>query len=99
MRNFTHTAAIVILLAGCATGQPETAADLNAAFNVAVAAEAVYAAQPSANQKTVAEMHQLLAAAQAALVSWTNAPTPGQQAAVNAAIAALVAYEAGARAS
>jgi hypothetical protein len=86
-----------ILVAGCAMSQPEAAADLNAAFNVAAAAEAVYAAHPGANPKTVAEMSQMLSAAQAALVSWTNSPTPGGQAGVNAAIAALIAYEASAR--
>jgi hypothetical protein len=78
--------------------QPEAAADLNAAFNVAAAGEAAYAAHPGANPKTVAQMSQLLSAAQAALTSWTNSQTPGDQAALNAAIAALVAYEASARA-
>jgi len=65
---------------------------------VAAAAEAAYAAHPGANPKTVAQMSQMLAAAQAALVSWTNAQTPGNQAAVSAALAALVAYEASAKA-
>jgi hypothetical protein len=87
-----------IFLAGCSMTQPEAAADLNAAFNVAAAGEAAYAAHPGANPKTVAQMSQMLAAAQAALVSWTNAQTPGNQAAVSAALAALVAYEASAKA-
>jgi hypothetical protein len=81
-------------LTGCATPQPEAAADLTAAFNVAAAAEAAYAARPGADPKTTAQLSQLLAAAQAALFSWTNAPQPGGQAALGAAIAALVAYEA-----
>ena len=86
-----------VLIAGCAVSQPEAAADLNVAFNVAAAAEAAYAAHPGANPKTLAQMSQLLSAAQAALVSWTNSPTPGEQAGLNAAIAALIAYEASAR--
>jgi hypothetical protein len=87
-----------VFLAGCSMTQPEAAADLNAAFNVAAAGEAAYAAHPGANPKTVAQMGQLLAAAQGALLSWTNAQTPGNQATVDAAIAALVAYEASAKA-
>jgi hypothetical protein len=86
-----------LLLAGCAMSQPQAAADLNSAYNVAAAGEAIYAAQPGANQKTVAQMSQLLSAAQAALITWTNAQSAGNQAALNAAIAALVAYEAAAK--
>ena len=82
------------LLGGCAMTQPQAAADLNAAYNVAAAGEAAYAAQPGANPKTVAQMSQLLSAAQAALITWTNSQSSGSQAAVTAAIAALVAYEA-----
>ncbi len=94
--------AIVIVIGTClfltaCANQPETAADLNAAFNVAAAAEAAYTATPGVNPKTSAAMAQLLAAARAALTSWTNSPTPGQQAAVSAAIAALVAYQASAQ--
>lgn len=83
-----------LLLAGCSMTQPQAAADLNAAYNVAAAGEAAYAAQPGANPKTVAQMSQLLAGAQAALITWTNSQSPGNQAALNAAIAALIAYEA-----
>ncbi len=86
-------------LTGCSMTQPEAAADLNAAFNVAAAGEAAYAAHSGANPKTVAQMGQLLSAAQAALVSWTSSQTPGNQAAVDAALAALVAYEASAKAA
>ncbi len=86
--------ASMLLMAGCAMTHPQAAADLNAAFNVAAAGEAVYAAQPNASPKTVAQMSQLLAAAQAALITWTNSQSAGDQAALNAAIAALVAYEA-----
>ncbi len=96
--NVAGLVLIGVALAGCSMTQPEAAADLNAAFNVAAAGEAAYAAHPGANPKTVAQMSQLLSAAQAALTSWTNSQTPGDQAALNAAIAALVAYEASARA-
>jgi len=89
-------AGLCLVLAGCATATPETKADLNAAFNVAAAAEAAYAAQPGANANTVAEMTQLLAAAQAALIAWTNSTSPTDQTAASIAIAALVAYEASA---
>ena len=81
-------------LTGCSMTQPEAAADLNAAFNVAAAGEAAYAGHPGANPKTVAQMNQFMSAAQAALVSWTNNQTPGDLAAADAALAALVAYEA-----
>jgi hypothetical protein len=89
--------AATLLLAGCSMTQPQAAADLNGAYNVAAAGEAIYAAQPGANPKTVAQMNQLLSAAQAALITWTNAQSLGNQAALNAAIAALVAYEAAAK--
>ncbi len=91
--------ALALFVAGCSMTQPQAAADLNAAFEVAAAGEAVYAAQPKANPKTVAQMSQLLAAAQAALITWTSSQSAGDQAALNAAIAALVAYEAGAKAA
>ena len=88
-----------LLLAGCTMTHTQAAADLNAAFNVAAAGEAAYSAQPGANPKTVAQMAQLLSAAQAALITWTNSQSPGDQAALNAAIAALVAYEAASQAA
>jgi hypothetical protein len=84
------------VFAGCTTATPEAQADLNAAFNVAAAAEAAYAAQPGANANMVAEMSQLLAAAQAALLAWTNSASPTDQTAASIAIAALVAFEASA---
>lgn len=85
---------VAMALAGCAANKTETVADLNAAFNVAAAADAAYAASPGANPKTVADMRQLLAAAQAALITWSNSASPGDQAAASAAVAALVAYAA-----
>jgi hypothetical protein len=88
-----------LLLAGCAMTQTQAAADLNAAFNVAAAGEAAYAVQPGANPKIVAQMSQLLSAAQAALLTWTNSQSTGDQATLNAAIAALVAYEAATKAA
>jgi hypothetical protein len=99
MRRMMMPVACGLLLAGCAMTKPEAAADLNAAFNVAAAAEAAYAAHPGADPKTVAKMEQMLNAAQAALVSWTNSQSPADQAALNAAVAALVAYEASAQAA
>jgi hypothetical protein len=92
----SQCAAMCLILAGCAAATPTTKADLNAAFNVAAAGEAAYAAQPGANARSVAEMAQLLAAAQAALLTWTNSTSPADQTAVSAAIAALVAFEASA---
>ena len=97
MLKLTFFGMSAFVVAGCSLSQPQAAADLNAAFNVAAAGEAVYAAQPAANPKVVAQMGQLMAAAQAALITWTNAQSPGNQAALNAAIAALIAYEASAK--
>lgn len=96
MQTHSLCLALCLVFAGCATATPEAQADLNAAFNVAAAAEAAYAAQPGANATTVAEMSQLLAAAQAALLAWTNAARPTDQTAASIAIAALVAFEASA---
>ncbi len=92
--NLIACGAGALLLGGCAVTHTQAAADLNAAFNVAAAGEAAYSVQPGANPKIVAQMSQLLSAAQAALVTWTNSQSTGDQAALNAAIAALVAYEA-----
>ena len=88
-----------IAVSACTIQQPRMAADLNAAFEIAAAGAAAYSAQPTADPKAEATMRQLLAAAQAALVTWTNSPTAGEQASLNAAIAALVAYEAAVRPS
>jgi hypothetical protein len=95
-RTSSQCAAVCLLLAGCAAATPATKADLNAAFSVAAAGEAAYAAQPGANAATVAEMAQLLAAAQGALLTWSNSTSPAGQTAASAAIAALVAFEASA---
>jgi hypothetical protein len=95
------TAAIVastLVLGGCATGTSGSmsAADANAALGVASALEAVYAAQPSAKPEVVAELSRLLSAGQAALITWQSSSSPSDAQALNAAIAALVAYEASA---
>jgi hypothetical protein len=95
-RTSSQCVAVCVLVAGCAAATPAMKADLNAAFSVAAASEAAYAAQPGANATTVAEMAQLLAAAQAALLSWSNSTNPADQTAAGAAIAALVAFEASA---
>ncbi len=93
-RTSSLYAATCLVLGGCATASPEESADLNVAFNVAAASEAAFAAHPGANPATVAEMAQLLSAAQAALLTWTNSTSPADQTAANAAVAALVAFEA-----
>jgi hypothetical protein len=87
-------AAAASVLAGCSSETPQTSADLNVAYNLAAAAEAAYAGQPSANPSTSAQLMHLLSAAQAALLTWQNSSAPSDQTAANAAIAALVAYEA-----
>ncbi len=87
---------LVALLAGCAGGSSTINADLNAAFSVAAAAEAAYAAQPGAAPAVVAEMQRLLAAAQAALLAWNQSGAQTDQAIADAAIAALMSYEASA---
>jgi hypothetical protein len=84
----------LVWLTGCAATQQQEAADLTAAFNVAAAAEVAYAASPLANPQNVAQAARLLAAAQAALLTWSNSTAPADQTAANAAVAALVAYEA-----
>jgi len=83
------------ILAGCSGGSPQTAADLNLAYTVAAAGEAAYATQPGAKPATTAQLVHLLSAAQAALLTWQNSAASADQTAANAAIAALVAYEAG----
>ena len=49
----------------------------------------------SAVHPAVAKAARLLSAAQAALLTWSNSASPDDQVALNAAVAALVAYEAG----
>ena len=94
MRAYLLAPLAGLLLAGCAATQTQQNAELTAAFNVAAAAEAAYAASPGADAKKVAEAARLLAAAQAALFSWTNSSDPADRKLADAAIAALVAYEA-----
>ncbi len=94
MRALYLIAAAGGVLAGCSASTPQSAADLNLAYNVAAAAEAAYAAQPGAKPNTIAQLAHLLSAAQAAMLTWQNSAAPANQTAANAAIAALVAYEA-----
>jgi hypothetical protein len=79
--------------AGCTGSRQQTASDLTYALDAAALAESVYAAQPSANPKTVAKLSSLLAAAQAAVTTWQASSKPGDQAIAAAAIAALVEYQ------
>jgi hypothetical protein len=91
-------AATILLLAasGCSTSNTVSFADANAALNLADTLEQAYAALPTANPAVVAKATELLAASQAALASWEASGSEGDQQGVNAAIAALVAYEASA---
>jgi Skp family chaperone for outer membrane proteins len=95
MRIFTLAALASIGLSACTLTKQQQTVDATAAFNVAAAAEAAYAGQPGADPKKVAEAARLLAAAQAALLTWSNSSSPDDETALSAAVAALVAYEAG----
>lgn len=88
------TLAAVLCAGACATTKTGTLADLNAAFNLAAAAEVVFATQPGASTQQVTEAQRLLSAAQAALISYANSNASGDQLVASAAIAALVAYTA-----
>ena len=95
MRRIAVTVLGLLTLSACALTRQEQTVDATAAFNIAVAAEAAYAGQPGADPRKVAEAARLLSAAQAALLTWSNSASPDDQVALNAAVAALVAYEAG----
>lgn len=86
-------ATILLGIAGCAVNKPEVSTDLSVALDVAATLEGAYAARPTADPKVVAELARLLATAQAAIVSWRSSKLPADQAAANAAISALIAYE------
>jgi hypothetical protein len=90
---------VAFLLAGCAGTTQANATDLTLALDVAATARGVYAARPDADPKVVAELARLLAAAQAAVASYQTSTSPADQAAAQAAISALVAYEASAQPS
>jgi hypothetical protein len=100
IKQFGAWAAMVGVLAvsGCATQSTSTQAmaftDLTAVLNTAQIGVAAYAAQPNADPRAVATMQQMLAAAETGLIAWNNSPTPGNQAALNGLIAALISYEA-----
>ncbi len=87
---------LVLAAAGCAVGKPQMSADLSAGLEVAAALESAYAARPTANPQTVATMTRLLQVAQAAITAWESSSSTGDRAAADAAIAALVAFEASA---
>ena len=93
MRAMMICAAVSIALSACAMTPQQTAVDLNAAYDVAAAAEAAYAARPNADPAQVAEAHRLLAAAQAAILTAESSTAPVDQTAAAAAVAALVAYQ------
>jgi hypothetical protein len=77
-------------------GKPQIATDLDLALGVASAANGAYAARPTADPKIVAQLSRLLAAAQAAVTSWEASAKPEDKAVADAAISALVSYEASA---
>jgi hypothetical protein len=89
-------AVFALALGGCSAGKSQVATDLDLALDVALAANGAYAARPTADPKIVANLSRLLAAAQAAVASWDASAKPEDQAVANAAIAALVSYEASA---
>ena len=91
------SATTLLALAGCAADKPQVTTDLNTGLEIAAALESAYAARPSADPKVVAELARLMAASQAAVVSWETSISPADAAAASAAIAALVAYEASAQ--
>ena len=88
--------ATAAMLGACAPGNPIATADMNAALTVAGAAEAAYAAQRGADPATVAQLQRLLLAAQSAFAAWQTNQGSAEQAALSAAINALVVYEASA---
>jgi uncharacterized lipoprotein YajG len=91
--------AALCLLGACSTttSTQSVGNDLQVALDVAATVEGAYAARPTADPKVVADLSRLLAAAQAAVTSLQASGTAGDQAAANAAISALVAYEASAK--
>jgi hypothetical protein len=93
------TAAITLAVAGCAADKPEVAGDLDLALDVASTLEGAYAAKPSADPKVTAEFARLLATGQAAVAAWAASNSPADQALADAAVSALVAYEASVRTS
>ncbi len=96
MKHVTIAVLATVLLSGCGTGAQTQVAEAEGALAVAAALETAYAAQPKADPKVVAQLKGLLSAGQAALATWQASANPGGAQAVNAAIAALVAYEASA---
>ena len=83
-------------LSACTAARPEVTTDLNAGLEVAAALESAYVARPSADPKIVSDLARLMASAQAAIASWEASSSSSNEALANAAISALVAYEASA---
>ncbi len=90
---------VMTSLAACTASKPQVATDLNTGLEVAAALEGAYAARAGSDPKVVAELARLMAGAQAAVAAWEASTSPTDEAAANAAIAALVAYEASAHIS
>ena len=94
MRNFVRGAVIasVLLVAACAGG-PSPVVLENAGYDVAASWVAAQLAKPSTSPAEAAKLKGLLAAAQAALLTYQNTAAPNDLTALNAAVAAIVAYE------
>ena len=84
----------LVLLSACTATRPEVTTDLNAGLEVAAALGSAYAARPNADPKIVADITRLTATAQAGVASWDASSSASDAALANAAISALVAYEA-----
>ncbi len=97
--KISSIAAVLALmcLSACTANRPEVTTDLNAGLEVAAALERAYTARPSADPKIVADLARLMATAQAAVASWEASSSSSEEAMANAAISALVAYEASAQ--
>jgi len=94
MRHSPACIGFLAVLVGCTTTTPEQAADLTVALDLAATVEGAYAARPTADPMAVAELKRLLDSAQAAVAAWQASGSTSDRAIANAAIAALVEYEA-----
>ena len=102
MINGNKTSSIAAVLAlmclsACTAKRQEVTTDLNAGLEVAAALERAYAARPSADPKVVADLTRLMTSSQTAVASWEASSSSSDEAVANAAISALVAYEASAQ--
>jgi hypothetical protein len=83
---------LVLALAGCAN-TPTNMALETTGYDVAVAFVAAKLANPKTTPTEAAQLKGLLVAAQTALTAWQQSQSPNDLTALNAAVAAIVAYE------